>query len=120
MFSFSLLFTGSPRQLQSTVTNDIITLQWQPPSLSSTDQQCPDCFIYNIQLINDNNQSQIIHFNTTYTTLNITRLNITEGFDTCSNYTWNISASAIQDNYNNTPSEQVQENNSIIVQSGLS
>ena len=89
--------------------------------MSSTDLVCgPDCFIYNIQLINDNNQSQIIHFNTTNTTLNITRLNITEGFDTCSNYTWNISASAKKGKYSNTPSEQVQGNNSILLQSGLS
>ena len=62
------------------------------------------------------NESQIIQFNTTDTEVNITRLNITKGFDTCSNYSWNVTAIH---NASNSASQAAPAGNNILLQSGL-
>ena len=113
-----LICTGTPRDpLNSNDDDDTVTLSWSPPVVS-VGYNCSvyECFQYEVQLTNELNSSQQIVFPIIEDTrFNVSRLDISErGFDTCSNYSWSVSA--LVDEYRSQPANGTE---SLLLQPGL-
>ena len=106
---------GSPPSNLYTVSNSngIVTLSWSPPLTSADYCTSNDCFEYTVNLTDEADHSITLY--TQQTTLNVTRLNITNGLDPCVNYTWSVTAVAA----NGFKTKTVMGNQSFLLQAGL-
>ena len=113
---YNSIITGSPPSNLYSVSNSngIVTLSWSPPLTSADYCTSNDCFVYTVNLTDEADHSITLY--TQQTTLNVTRLNITDrGLDPCVNYTWSVTAVTTNDFKTKT----VMGNQSFLLQAGL-
>ena len=105
-----LVAKGVPTNLSSSAIAGpgVVSLSWSPPVVSA-DRTDAVQFEYEVKLTNES----ILKFNTTDTRVTLSRLNITDDNDKCTEYSWSVAA-AVSDRQ----TDHIQGNGSIILQTG--
>ena len=79
---------GSPQSLTHHKDRDTVLLTWSSPVVASN---YPVEFQYEVIILLINNNSQVITYNiTNNTSLNISREDIPDDYDVCSQYYWSV------------------------------